>query len=124
MTDLELPSASDIKALPPVWFGIAFGGAAAGAAVFPTHRVLAGTLVAACVLLLAHNVTKPCCAACGDATNGHPPIRDPGLPRPSGPGGVFSDDAPIPTSTPQALFTASAAVRSGGAGCVGCGGAS
>lgn len=111
-TDIDIPTLAEIKSLPPTWWGIAFGGAAAGAAVFPNHRIIAAAIVAAGVLLLAHNVTKPCCSACaGDPTNGHPPIK---------PGPVFSDDAPLPKPTPDALFAASAVVRGGGGGCAGC----
>lgn len=93
MTDLSVPkSLDDLKAIPPVWYGVAFGAAAAGAAVFGGHKILAGTLLAAAVIVFAHNLTKPCCSSCASAGDSKP---------------APNEGIPMPTTTPAHIFASS-----------------
>lgn len=97
LAEIEVPkSVADLKAIPPGWYGVAFGAAAAGATMFTSHKVIAGVLLAAAVLVLAHNLSKPCCSACAGAPTKEDPHQSP------------------PTWNPTQLFTDSATVRAGG----------
>lgn len=63
-----------IRELDVSWYGAAAGAAAAGAALVPDHRILAGLLAGAAVLALGMSRKKSgaCCAECAGrpATDG------------------------------------------------------
>lgn len=61
---MKLPDPSRIPNVSPLWWGAIASGAAAGAILFPEHRVLGGVIAGSALLVLALYKT-PCCAGCG-----------------------------------------------------------
>jgi len=56
----------ELKRLPPAWWGAIAGAVAAGATLFPNHRVFGGLGAGALVYFLARKATQPCCADCAN----------------------------------------------------------
>lgn len=96
-----------IKKLSPEFLGAIAGAAAAGAVIFPEHRIIGALGLGGVMLFIALKMT-PCCDGCADG-------KGCGGDAPSS-----SASQPAPTSTSVAvgeLFSASATVASAGRAC-------
>lgn len=58
----------EFKSLSPAWLGAIAGAIAAGATLFPEHRILGGLGAGAVVFFIARRASGPCCDECAAQT--------------------------------------------------------
>lgn len=106
---MQLPDFTRIPNVSPLWWGAIASGAAAGAILFPSARVVGGAIAGGALLVLALYKT-PCCDGCAGKAAPAP-----------------APTATLPTVDMAALvgngYAQAAPARSSSSGCTSCGGA-